>query len=243
VIPGRIRNQDSYRDGQPDGRWEYWNPGADPDYEVLEWNRGRVMVDGEPVSPKKLDKQDKKHQKKLDKRARKLEREGTSEREKRLEKKAEEIRKEDEIIDEAFRLYDFELVGREVLEGCSNVMVDFSPKPDFKTKRKEIKFLKKIQGRVWVCEADHELVRLEIEMIESASWVFGVFGKLYEGSRLDFQRRRINDEIWLPYEAVFSGSGRFLFFKFRFEGSEKYSDYRKFTVGSSITYHPDSVER
>jgi hypothetical protein len=64
-----------------------------------------------------------------------------------------------------FQLYEFDLVGREVIEGCSSVMVDFSPKSDFEAKRKEIKFLKKIRGRVWVCEDDHELVRLEAEMI------------------------------------------------------------------------------
>ena len=179
--------------------------------------------------------------KKLDKRARELEREGTSDREKHLTEEAEELRKEEEIIDELFRLYDFELVGREPLEGCSSVLVDFIPKPDFKSKRDETKFLRKLQGRVWVWESDHEVIRLEVEMIESASWVFGVFGKLYEGTLLNFQRRKVNEEIWLPFETEFSGAGRFLFFKFRFEGGERYSDYRKFTVDSSITYHPDPL--
>lgn len=204
--------------------------------------RRLIAEDGEPVSQKKLEKQDNKHQKKLDKRARKLEREATSDREKRLAKEAEELRKEEEVIDELFRLYEMEIAGRETLEGCSSIYVDFAPRPNFKTKRKEIKFLKKIKGRVWVCEADHEVIRLEAEMIESASWVFGVFGKLYQGSRLNFQRRKVNDEIWLPYETEFFGSGRLLFFKFRFEGGEKYWDYRKFTVGSSITYHSDTAK-
>ena len=200
--------------------------------------RRLISENGEPVSEKKLQKQDRKHQKKLEKRRKKLAREGQSEREKRLEKEAEEQDKEDKIIDEMFSLYDFSLEGRDSVEACRSVVVDFSPRRDFKTKSKEIKFLKKIKGRAWVCEEDHQLIRLEAEMIESASWGLGVFGKLYEGTHFSFQRRRINEEIWLPAELQFEGSGRVVFFKFRVEGGSEYWDYKKFTVDSSITYHP-----
>lgn len=48
---GVLRKRGNYRHGQPDGRWEYWNPGADPEHEVLEWRDGRVIENGEAVSP------------------------------------------------------------------------------------------------------------------------------------------------------------------------------------------------
>ncbi len=48
---GLLRKKGTYRDGLTDGRWEYWNPGGDPEHETLNWRRGRVMENGEAVSP------------------------------------------------------------------------------------------------------------------------------------------------------------------------------------------------
>jgi len=46
----------------------------------------------------------------------------------------------------------------------------------------------------------------------------------------------VNDEIWLPAEMRFNGSGRALVRKFRIENVVQYSDYRKFSVETDTTF-------
>ena len=209
-------------------------------YPSLEEGHGyerKVERDGKPIGAKELEKQDREHEKKTSERARKLEREGTTEREKRLAKEAEERRKENEEIDEMFHLYEIVIVGREDLDGHTTIVLDFRPRPDFKTRTDAGKILKKMAGRAWVNESDRELIRIEAELIDNLSFGMGVLARLNKGAKAYFQRRRVNDEIWLPAEAHFTGTGRLLLLKgLRIDARSEFSDYKKFTVETSVSY-------
>ena len=208
-----------------------------PSLEEGETHERLIERNGKPVDPKELAKKDREHEKKAAERARKLEREGTSEREKRLAKEAEERRKEDEAIDEMFRLYQIEMLGREELEEHSTIVLRFAPRPDFQTRTDSGKILKKLAGRAWINESDHELIRIEAELIDNLSFGMGVLARLNKGAKAYFQRRRVNGEIWLPAEARFTGTGRLLLLKgLRVDQSMEFSDYRKFTVETSVSY-------
>lgn len=199
--------------------------------------RRLISKNGTPVSRKELEKQDRKHEKKVRERAARLEREGTMAREKRLAKEAEEFRKEEEEIDELFQLYEFELQGRAEIDGTSTIAVDFTPRSNFRARSDAAKILKKISGRAWVCEEDRQVVRIEAKLIENLGIGMGILARLQKGANMTFQRRRVNDEIWLPAEAHFQGVGRLLLFKgLRLDSMSQFSDYRKFTVGTSISY-------
>jgi hypothetical protein len=199
--------------------------------------RRLVEKNGEPVEGKELEQQDRKHREKLEKRARKLTRKGASEREVELAIEQEERRKEKEAIDEVFHLYTVRPLKREDVDGFSTILFEFVPRPEYKAKTKELKFLKKIRGRAWICEDDYQIVRVEAETIENISFLLGILAKLHKGATLTFQRQRVNDEIWLPSIAHFKGKGRILLFKgLRIEGKSEFSDYQKFTVQSAINY-------
>ena len=99
-----------------------------------------------------------------------------------------------------------------------------------------------MQGQAWICEDDYQVVKVEIETIEALSLAWGVVARIHKGARLRFARQKVNDEVWLPAESNFLGSGRILLVKqFRVEDTNRYSDYRKFTVEDSITYAPDTT--
>jgi hypothetical protein len=72
-------------------------------------------------------------------------------------------------------------------------------------------------------------------MVDDFGVAFGI-GKLYEGSTISYRRRKVNDEIWLPAEMRFSGSGRVVFRKFHIDSVIQYSDYRKFSVETETTF-------
>ena len=57
----------------------------------------------------------------------------------------------------------------------------------------------RIAGEVWVSEAEHELIRINAQTIDSVSVAIGI-GTLRapKASRIIVDRRKFNDEVWLP---------------------------------------------
>ncbi len=208
-------------------------PSLDDEYTYVR----QIVKDGKPLDPEKIKKQDRSHDKKLKKRAKDLEKEGDDERTRRLQKEAEEKRKEDLIIDELFRLYEISLVRRDFIDGYPAILLEFYPRPDFKPSSKEAKVLAKLAGNAWFCEEDHQLIRSEVEFIDNVSFGKGLLARLHKGTKALIQRRRINEEIWLPAKAHVTGSARILLFKkIRINTINEYSNYRKFDVNASIDY-------
>lgn len=210
--------------------WEVF-PSADRklSYERL------IEKDGNPIEPSRIEKQDREHRKKIEK-IKKL----TPER---IEKKhREEKQEEQRQIEELFRLFQFRIQGRDKFEGISTVVVSFEPRSSYQPKLKSVRPLRKMRGQAWICEDDYQMVKVDIELMKPVSLAWGAVARLHRGARLRFTRRKVNDEIWLPAESNFLGSGRLLLVKeFRTEVRNRYSDYRKFTVEESVDYLSDPV--
>jgi hypothetical protein len=60
--------------------------------------------------------------------------------------------------------------------------------------------------------------------------------RLQKGAQAYFERRRVNNEIWLPARARFTGAAKALFFVLgRVDVQSEYGDYKKFSVSTSET--------
>jgi hypothetical protein len=80
-------------------------------------------------------------------------------------------------------------------------------------------------------------VRVEIEAIDDLSIGLGLLARVHKGTTASYQRRKVNDEIWLPAEVSWTASARVLLLKtLRIRGTAEFSGYRKFTVDTSTTY-------
>jgi hypothetical protein len=190
--------------------------------------RRLISVDGVPPARDSLVEAERRRQSALIDRARQLRNETPSQREKRLRDEAEDQRKEDDIIDDAFRLYRCHLTGRETLDGHEVVALTFTPVPGVIPRTSEAKLLQKFSGRAWVDERDHQLMRVEVESMDNVSFGFGLIARLHKGSQMVFQRRPVNG-VWLPSELRYSGDGRVLLLKtLRVDVIREYSDYKAF---------------
>ncbi len=199
--------------------------------------RRLVAKDGKPVAESKLKKQDEKHAERVRKYARKARKRGVSVQSELDASEEEALRKEELALDQILQLYEFIIRGRECIEGHQTLIVDFAPRPSFKVTMRDVKPLKKISGRAWISEQDYQLVRIEAETLAKLKFGLGVIARLNKGARMTFRRRKVNDEVWLPAEAFFQGSGRILVFKgFRFQVRSEYFDYKKFSVASSVAF-------
>jgi len=201
-------------------------PDADPELTY----RRLVEKDGKRVPERELTKQLRDYEKRRAKKDKK-----------RLESdaKADEKAKneEREAIDEAFRLFEIVMEGREMIDGRPTIRFSFKPKPGVKAKSSEGKTLLKFAGHAWFDEAFYEMVRVEAEAIKDVSFGFGLLAKLHKGSKGLFERRLFNNEVWLPSTTRFSGSLRLMLVKgMRMEVTDQYFDYRKFSVETSVSY-------
>src|SRR5207249_6607712 len=115
-------------------------------------------------------------------------------------------------------------------------VIDFTPLKHPSPMTDEGKMMAKAKGRVWISEDDYQVARVEIEMLDDVAVGLGMLGKLYKGTTASFDRRKVNDEVWLPAEARFNGSGRVLVRKFRIDTIIQYSDYRKFSVETDTQF-------
>jgi len=197
------------------------------------WERV-LSVDGRAVPQQELDKGDRERQKHVEEYARKAAKDPAGERAKQERDRARVKRERDESIDDAFRIFDVRMLGRETIEGHDTIAFSLTPRRDVKPKTRAGGIMRNFSGRAWISESDYELVRMDVEAIDTVSFGLGVLARLHKGSQASFQRRKVNDEAWLPAMASYRMSARIgLLAVFRRGATFEYSNYKKFGVDSS----------
>ena len=187
-----------------------------------------IAVDDVPLSPAELAKADRKHRQDLQRDRERRARETPGERARRLAKEAEERREYAAVLDEIFDAYHIRLVSRETIDGHQTVLATLEPKRDHQPRTDEGRLMKKVRARVWISESDYEVVRAEAEVIEDVTVGWGIIGRLHKGTRGMYERRKINNEVWLPSRETVVGSGRALLFRpFQINTVTEYSGYRR----------------
>ncbi len=194
------------------------------------WRR-QTVKDGKPVPPEELAKVDRERQQKVLEYAKKLEQNPEKVRAAERKKHDEERRESDRAVDDALRVYDIRMLGREVVNGYETIALSFTPKKDARPETSDGKMMRHFAGKAWVSESEYEVVRIEAEAIETASFGLGLLARVHKGSKAAFERRKVNNEQWLPARATYTGSARVMLVKvIRLGGTLEFSDYRKFSV-------------
>jgi hypothetical protein len=199
------------------------------------WERV-ISEDGKPVPPNQLEKTDAERRKRVEAYARKLAQETPADRARRARARDKEERERNEMVDDALNVFDIRMVRREPIEGHDTILFSVVPKADAKSRTRAGNIARNFSGRAWISEADHEIVRVELEAIDNVSIGFGLLARLHKGSQMAFQRRKVNGEVWLPAAARYSVSARVGVLAVMRRGAVlEFSDYRKFGVDTKTT--------
>lgn len=199
--------------------------------------RRLMAVDGVPLDPAALKARDEARKKSLEDEAAARARETSRERERRESKEAEARKERQETVDDVFRVYDIAFLGRETVDGYQSVVASLEPRPNVATRSDVGKYFSKFRGRAWVSEHDYQVVKVEMEAVENLNVGWGILGRVHKGSRMIVERRKVNDEVWLPARVTFEVLGRsVLVRKFSVRAVTEFSDYKKFEVATSETF-------
>jgi hypothetical protein len=197
--------------------------------------RRLIEEDGKPVAADQLAQQDRSRLKEVEAYAQKLS--SAAEREKAARDLEKQRRRYATAIDDIFRIYDIHMVGRDSIDGHDTIVATLAPRADAKPQTSDGKIMRHFKARAWIGESDYELVRAEIEAIDDLSFGLGLLARVHRGTVATFQRRKVNDEVWLPERVTWTASARVLLVKsLRLRGVSEFSNYRKFTVGTSTTF-------
>jgi hypothetical protein len=203
-----------------------------------------IAIDGVPLAPAELAQRDAEHRERMTAEAERNKNETPGQRAQRQYQEGKDRREREALMNDAFNVFEAKLVGRENVDGQQLVVATLTPLDNAKTTTREGKWMKKFHGRIWVSEADYQVARIEMEALEDLTIGWGVVGRIHEGTRLVFARRKVDGETWLPAEMRLEASGRTLLFrKFKIDMVTEYSDYRRWSVGTSITYTTPKDER
>jgi len=206
------------------------------------WER-LIAENGRPRPAAELEKVDRDRQRQAEALARRLTEQPAKERARQERDLAEQRREFEAILDDILMVFDIDMLGREAIDGHDTIALSLTPRPSAKPRTHQGKQLQKFSLRAWINEADHELVRLDAEVIDTLSIGFGVMVRLHKGSQLSFLRRRVNDEVWLPAAVHFSGGARVALVRtLRRSSTSEFSDYRKFAVDTATTYQSPKAQ-
>ena len=196
-----------------------------------------VAIDGKPLDAAELARRDEEHRRNMLAQVEQLKSEPPAQRAAREKKKADERREREAIMNDCFAIYESRMAGREMLDGQQVLVATLEPRQNVDAKTREGKWMKKFHGRIWVSESDYQIARIDMIALDDLTIGLGIVGRVYEGSRVLFARRKVNNEVWLPAEARLEATGRTLLFRsFRFNTLTTFSDYKKWSVGTTVIY-------
>src|SRR4029453_15017124 len=184
--------------------------------------RRLIEEDGKPVPSDKLAQQDRERQRDVESYSRKLSSE--PEREKATRAIEKERVRYTAAVDDIFRVYDVRMEQRESIGGHTTILATLTPKADPKPRTDDGKIMTHFKARAWISESDYELVRAEIEAVDNLSFGLGLPARGPKGRGGTSQRRKVNNEVWLPERVTWTASAKVLLLKsLRLRGVSEFS--------------------
>jgi hypothetical protein len=173
--------------------------------------------------------------------AEKLQRRSADEKRRAQEARNTHQNERRQFWDEFLRAFSVTSVDHGNYHGRPTATIPLTPNPTYRPHGViDTQYFRKIQGQVWIDDADQEIARLEIEFIEDVSAGFGIVGKVYKGTRYYMELAKQIDDLWLPTRAETDLRQRILFFKEHETFTVDFGNYRKFStdariIGSSVS--------
>jgi hypothetical protein len=120
---------------------------------------------------------------------------------------------------------------RELYRGDPTIVFDFVGRKDAKTHGLAEDASKKLQGTIWINEADRQVAHIEVSFDDNFRLIGGLVATVQKGSSFRFDQAKVNSEIWLPTGAEGTMQVRLLMFKnLRQHFRERDYDYERFKV-------------
>jgi hypothetical protein len=120
---------------------------------------------------------------------------------------------------------------RENYRGRQTIVFDFNGRKDAKTHGMVEDATKKLQGTIWIDEADRQVAHMEVMFVDNFRVAGGLLASVQKGSNFHFDQAPVNHGLWLPTGGEGNVQARVLLLKnMRQHVVERDYDYKVFNV-------------
>jgi hypothetical protein len=146
-------------------------------------------------------------------------------------------------VTKTLELMDVRNPRREMYRGRSAIVFDFVGRKDAKTHGMVEDASKKLEGTLWVDEADRQVAHMDVRFIDNFRVAGGLVATIEKGSNFHFDQSPVNGELWLPTGAEASMEARVLLVKgLRQHYTERDFDFKRFRVETQTGKDAKAVE-
>jgi len=148
-----------------------------------------------------------------------------------LEGMAINIGRVQEIISRVLEIMDVRNLRRETWHGRPTIVFDFVGRKDAKTVGLAEDASKRLQGTLWIDEADRLVAHMEVSFNDNFGVIGGLLASIEKGSNLRFDQAPVDAELWLPTGAEANLEERLLIVKnYRQHFTERNYDFKRIRV-------------
>lgn len=134
-------------------------------------------------------------------------------------------------VSRLLKIMDVRNERRERYRGRPAIVFDFVGRKDAQTHGLAEDASKKLQGTLWVDEADRQIAHLDAVFNDNFHIGGGLVANVQKGSNFHFDQALVNGEVWLPTGAEGTVQARVLLVKsYRQHFTERDYDYKRFHV-------------
>jgi hypothetical protein len=134
-------------------------------------------------------------------------------------------------ISRVLEIMDVRNPRRENFRNRPTIVFDFSGRKDAKTHGMVEDASKKLEGTLWIDEADRQVAHMEVSFDDNFKVAGGLFANIEKGSHFRFDQAAVNDGLWLPTGAEATIHARILLVKnLRQHFLERDYGYKRFSV-------------
>ena len=122
-------------------------------------------------------------------------------------------RDNDDLIQEFPEALEYRLIGEEMMAGRKSWVLTCQPRAGYKAKSMRSRFFEKVRGKVWVDQAEKDLVRVDAEVFDTISVGFGLLGRVGKGTRFILNRGRVTEGHFFTESSQVNFTAKVLVFK------------------------------
>lgn len=122
-------------------------------------------------------------------------------------------RDNDDLIQEFPEALEYRLIGEEMMAGRKSWVLACQPRVGYKAKSMRSRFFEKVRGKVWVDQAEKDLVRVDAEVFDTISVGFGLLGRVEKGTRFILNRGRVTEGHFFTESSQVNFTAKVLVFK------------------------------
>jgi hypothetical protein len=191
--------------------------------------RRLVAVNGSPLRPAQQKEEEKKYQNAVAQR----EHESPEQRKERIGKYEAERKRDQTLLAEITKAFDFRLLGTHSLNGRQVYVLKATPRKDYRPPNRDSSVLTGMEGTLWIDHDTFQWLKVEAHVIRPVS-IIGFLAKVEPGTRFELEKMPVSNGVWLAKHFTMTSNARVAFiFRRRSQEDDTYFNYHKKTEPAS----------